>query len=128
MDIFLNVGDSFRLTDEMKVYADVLIYGNTSEFGGTFSFDCDENGPVRSGNVKKTLNHIVRPIGDYAYLLGDYVVTRTVVTGGGTCHGPHDVYPDGYMVEATKIGSDEKISFYQSGCFTAVNKNVEVSV
>lgn len=56
--------------------------------------------------------------------VGEYVVIKTAETGGGTGHGPHDVYPDGHNVIAKKLKNgayDPKgktISFYQSGSFT----------
>lgn len=53
-----------------------------------------------------------------------WVVVKTEFTGGGTGHGPHDVYPDGHEVTAKRIGADgnydprgKAIQFYQSGCF-----------
>ncbi len=65
-------------------------------------------------------------------LIGEYVVTSTKYDGGGTGHGPHDVYPDGWHVTAKKLKQGKydqkgkKITFYQSGCFTAMNENVPV--
>lgn len=53
-----------------------------------------------------------------------YVVTRTAMTGGGTGHGPGDVYPDGHRVVAIPIDSQDdenelgRCEFYQSGSFT----------
>lgn len=51
-----------------------------------------------------------------------YIVTHAVMDGGGTGHGPYDVYPDGWHVTARKIESDgkslgSKKQFYQDGCF-----------
>jgi hypothetical protein len=64
---------------------------------------------------------------------GDYVVVRTAMEGGGTGHGPHDIYPDGWHVEATKLDKDgnydpdgKRIDFYQSGCFTGMIEEVKV--
>lgn len=36
-------------------------------------------------------------------LQGQYVVLTVSLTGGGTGHGPHDVYPDGYQVVARRL-------------------------
>lgn len=61
---------------------------------------------------------------------GEFVVVKTTYDGGGTGHGSHDVYPDGYRVycKALKNGEyDEngiEISFYQSGCFTCMITNI----
>ncbi len=55
------------------------------------------------------------------FLKGEYVVTKTVVEGGGCGHGPYDIYPDGHHVFCTKIDDPSiSIDFYQSGCFTAM--------
>lgn len=67
---------------------------------------------------------------DTNYLAGRYIVTKTANDGGGTGHGPHDVYPDGHHVWCESIGEswDTKIAvdFYQSGCFTAMNGEIPV--
>lgn len=63
------------------------------------------------------------------WMLGEYVVTKTVHDGGGTGHGAHDIYPDGHHVYAERfLGAKEmrseqprwKIDFYQTGAFTAM--------
>jgi len=52
-----------------------------------------------------------------------YVVTRTAMTGGGTGHGPGDVYPDGHKVYSIPIDEQDdeneigRCEFYQSGSF-----------
>ena len=56
---------------------------------------------------------------------GEWVVVSTCLTGGGTGHGPHDVYPDGHQLtlRLLKPDSDQIVwsrkaqQFYQSGCF-----------
>lgn len=51
-----------------------------------------------------------------------FVVTRAEAAGGGTGHGPHDIYPDGWEVVAKRLNADgsynpdgERILFYQTG-------------
>jgi hypothetical protein len=45
-------------------------------------------------------------------------VVSTYLGGGGTGHGPHDVYPDGHHVTAaTMKGRIITVKFYQTGCF-----------
>lgn len=46
-------------------------------------------------------------------------VMLTSLSGGGTGHGPGDVYPNGHRVIA-RSDDGTTISFYQSGCFTSV--------
>jgi hypothetical protein len=54
---------------------------------------------------------------------GQWVVVATCMTGGGTGHGPGDVYPDGHQLILRRLKGDvvdwtvpEK-RFYQSGSF-----------
>ena len=66
----------------------------------------------------------------------EYVVIETKMQGGGTGHGPHDVFPDGWHVVAKRLdagrkwNSDgEEIEFYMTGCFINMippNKVVKV--
>ncbi len=65
--------------------------------------------------------------------IGEYVVYSAKMSGGGTGHGPHDVFPDGYHVVAVKLDLTDqyntdglKIHFYQSGCFTIINEDIVV--
>lgn len=54
---------------------------------------------------------------------GEWRVTATAMTGGGTGHGPHDIYPDGHQLTLMRDRdgeidwSEEPKEFYQSGCF-----------
>jgi len=56
---------------------------------------------------------------------GEWVVISTTMTGGGTGHGPHDIYPDGHQITCRKLkpNSNEidwtvkEKKFYQSGSF-----------
>lgn len=59
-----------------------------------------------------------------------YVVVHTELSGGGTGHGLHDVYPDGWCVQARLLTNEgqynsrgELITFYQSGCFRCMVEN-----
>lgn len=63
------------------------------------------------------------------YLAGKYIVIKTSVSGGGTGHGSHDVYPDGHCVFCEKIvnKNDHPITvyFYQTGAFTAMIRDIK---
>ncbi|PZR93495.1 MAG: hypothetical protein DI537_10265 [Stutzerimonas stutzeri] len=54
-----------------------------------------------------------------------YLVVGTAMTGGGTGHGLHDVYPDGHEVRAVPVGTPAEeigtrfVRFYQSGSFAS---------
>jgi len=63
----------------------------------------------------------------------EYVVIRAELEGGGTGHGPQDIFPDGWHVEARKLNPDgsynpkaKTVDFYQSGCFTNMKEKVKV--
>lgn len=34
---------------------------------------------------------------------GTFIVVKTAYTGGGTGHGPHDVYPDGHQIKLLPV-------------------------
>jgi hypothetical protein len=57
-------------------------------------------------------------------------VESVSVARGGEAHGPHDVYPDGLRVVAVRLldgqPTDERIAFYQGGCFSGRVDDVEV--
>lgn len=69
---------------------------------------------------------------DSSIYIGEYIVVETAMTGGGTGHGPGDVYPDGWHITAKKLKNGKfdkdglKISFYQSGCFTVTHEYIPV--
>lgn len=60
----------------------------------------------------------------------NFVVVRTAMTGGGTGHGPGDIYPDGYEVTVKRLVGDgtydpngEELVFFQTGCFNCMIPN-----
>jgi len=62
-----------------------------------------------------------------------YVVIDTAFDGGGTGHGPHDIFPNGHHVWAKPLKNDltydpqaRTIDFYQSGCFNGMIPKVKV--
>lgn len=63
--------------------------------------------------------------GQFEYLQGRYVVYKTTTDGGGTGHGPHDVYPDGYHVFCERLADGVRVDFYQTGCFTAMIEEIK---
>lgn len=62
-----------------------------------------------------------------------FLVVDTAMTGGGTGHGRHDVYPDGHRVTAVELDKNNQVKqgglqveFYQSGSFTCMVQVVDV--
>ena len=118
----LKEGDIVEIKEGHKVYADIpkhFLYANHS---GDFTLD---HGEATVG-------------GDFSYLAGRYVVVKTTFSGGGTGHGPHDVFPDGHHVYCEKLIPPDlpsyehhehwKLDFYQTGCFTAMIEEDEIEV
>lgn len=114
----LEAGDIIELKPGHKVYADIpkhFVYANCR---GDF-----------------TMTHSEVTIGDqFDYLAGQYVVYKTAVHGGGTAHGPNDVYPDGHHVYCERVDDPSasnntprniKVDFYQTGCFTAMIEDIQ---
>lgn len=64
------------------------------------------------------VRHVISVERPFDYLVGRYVVESAEMAGGGTGHGPGDVFPDGWRVRARSLDNDNEIEFYQSGCFT----------
>ena len=133
-DRMLKEGDIFRIDKNHEVYIDIpgkFIFSNVTERSPSGNELTRHD--VKIGEVFKTTKNIF----DTNEYIGWYVVTRAKSEGGGTGHGPHDVYPDGWHISATQlkhkitgwpdavIGTFEynddgkTISFYQSGCFSA---------
>ena len=106
----LKEGDVIEIEKRHKVYADVpkhFVYSNKK---GCFDLT----------------HHDITVDGEFDYLIGEYIVTKTTSDGGGMGHGPGDVYPDGHHVFCVKVDDEKvKIDFYQSGCFTAMIKEIE---
>jgi hypothetical protein len=106
----LKEGDVIEIKEGHMVYADVpehFIYSN------------------RKGCYDLTHTDITVG-GDFSYFSGKYIVTKTNMDGGGTGHGPHDVYPDGHHVYCVSADDQaRKIDFYQSGSFTAMIEDIE---
>ena len=108
MDDFLQDGDVFLLGTGAKVYAEVpqhFLYDN------------------RKGDWS-VCRGLITIDGEFMFLAGKYIVTKTTRDGGGTGHGPHDVYPDGHHVLCQNLDNGYEVDFYQSGAFTAMNKDI----
>jgi len=105
----LQEGDVIELKENHKIYADIpnhFVYAN------------------RRGDFSLTHHEVVLDK-QFDYLIGKYIVYKTTFDGGGTGHGPHDIYPNGHHVYCVKEDDRTiKIDFYQSGCFTAMIKNI----
>lgn len=125
-DTKLTVGDIFKVHKNMQVYAMI-----PSHFA--YINRCNDPTPARCvvsvGEVKERDKHTL----DLSYLKGKYVVEYAAMEGGGTAHGPHDRYPDGWHIRARKLNADGsydphgvEIRFYQSGAFTVVHKKIPV--
>lgn len=106
----LKEGDIIEIVEGDEVYALVPEHFLYTNRRGNFAL---AKGKIKVG-------------GDFNYLVGRYVVYKTAFEGGGTGHGPGDVYPDGHHVYCEKMDdSKARVDFYQSGSFTAMLPNKE---
>lgn len=109
MSALLQEGDVIDISYGRSVYADVPRHFVYSDCKGDFA-----------------LTHaLVNISGELSYFAGEYIVVKTVMDGGGTGHGPHDLYPDGHHVYCERTHDRMKIDFYQTGCFTAMITDIE---
>ena len=119
--MLLQAGDVIELRSGHTVYADIPKHFAYSNHVGNFELDHVE---VVIGN-HKGLNT--------EFMIGRWIVTHTCEDGGGTGHGPYDVYPNGHHVFCERAVEDSydykmKIDFYQTGAFTAMIREGEVNV
>ena len=107
-EILLKDGDIIMIKEGDNVYADIpehFVYSNKRG-----CFDLTHSEAVVGG--------------EFDYLQGKYVVTKTSFEGGGSCH--NDTYPDGHRVYCVNADHKHlKIDFYQTGFFTAMITNRE---
>lgn len=103
---FLKEGDVIEISGEHQVYASVPRHFLYSDCLGDF-----------------TMEKALVSVAVMYWLAGRYIVVKTTVDGGGTGHGPGDVYPDGHHVfcENEKF----KIEFYQSGSFRGMITDIK---
>ena len=111
----LKVGDVVELKAGHSVYVELPEH---------FAFDNREGEFRRLASTEVTIGRPKRGMGT-GWLAGRYVVTAEGMRGGGTGHGPHDAFPDGHHVECEKLqagpyASRARVSFYESGSFTAM--------
>lgn len=105
----LREGDIIELDDTHWVYTQVpqhFLYSNRRG-----------NWTLAKGEIQLT--------GQFEYLQGRYVVTKTRMAGGGTGHGAFDVCPDGHEVTCVKVSGEQEVSFYQTGAFTCMIRDIE---
>lgn len=117
----LEAGDVFILKKGHQIYMELpehFVYDNRRGV-----FDQFAKTEVVVGVPKGGMNT--------GWLAGRYVVISAHTQGGGTGHGPNDVYPDGLYITAERFPTKDssiadggnkrwKIYFYQSGCFTSM--------
>lgn len=137
-DNLLSIGDVIKGDLSWSVWncredTGVFILTQEKQLHDIRSFDPDKVRIARDGYYtgSKTLAERVEEAG-LRLVDKKFVVTYTAMGGGGTGHGPHDVYPDGWNVTAQTLKDDGnydpdglKVQFYQSGCFRCMITDVD---
>lgn len=105
----LQEGDIIELKIGHTVYADVPEHFVFSNKKGSFAL----------------VHHNVQIGGEIGYLAGKYIVYKTSMDGG--CEGAFglDGYPNGHHVFCESTDGEVKVDFYQTGCFTAMIKDID---
>ena len=119
---FLEPGDVIRLCNGHRVSVTLPYHFCYSNAVGNF----DEK-----AHKTVTIGTPTGPLGgamETGFLAGDYIVTKTDMSGGGTGHGPHDVVPDGHHVTCRHTKHQFEVQFYQSGCFNCMVRPGEVEI
>ena len=126
----LKNGDVIQIEKGMKILASIpekFLYAGRRlsdhnitgkvEVGSAISIPLSEN-TATSGYESETF--------DTDIFAGEYVVIGAENTGEGSGYGERTIYPDGYKIICKKLKDGNydnegiEISFYQSGCFTAI--------
>ncbi len=90
---------------------------------------------AKSGKIPSKTKTVDLGAYDQGRAKAKFVVESANMQGGGTGHGPGDVYPDGWHVRARQLDdkgaydpNGEVIQFYMSGCFTCMVDPNDVKV
>ncbi len=121
--------------DEDKKF--ITVDGTTKKYPVTSYVDEDERLAVaaKSGRVPSKMRTVELGAYDSSRATAKFVVEEANMQGGGTGHGPGDIYPDGWHVQARRLNKDgsynpkgEVICFYMSGCFTCMVEPKDLQV
>lgn len=99
----------------------ILVDGKTKSYPVHYSKSESERVKEAAKTGKIPPKDYVKDLGAYdlSRASARFVVTSAIMTGGGTGHGPHDIYPDGLRIRAKRLDKkQETIEFFLSGCFT----------
>lgn len=121
----VTIGEKYTTDPDIRPLVNKIARGVVKEFS-------KENIEIKLNKAVEFVKQNVPELKKEHFIINEneFVVIRTAFDGGGTGHGPHDVYPDGHHVfcKALKNGKYDKngieINFYQSGSFTCMIENI----
>lgn len=122
----LLVGQVFKNSGNL----DIFRYELHKEITRIFS---EQEYPITDSAISNFLKENVKDMQAEIFSIpeGEYLVIHTSYGGGGHGHGPTDIYPDGHFVKCSRLIDGEynseavQVSFYQTGCFTAMIRDIE---
>lgn len=126
---FLDVGDVIRADGSWEVVNDYPGSKGPKDLNQVFNYYSAKGRTLDTPTVGNARDDkaVVRK----AKEAPEFVVVKTQMTGGGTGHGPHDVYPDGHEVTIRQLKKDgtyddkgQEYRFYQSGAFNCMITDV----
>jgi hypothetical protein len=124
----IRVGDEKTSSFEIDKVKESLVVKIQEAFGRTLSLQV-ENTAIESFVEPMLLGFKTETFDTQVYE-GEYVVTKTELSGGGSGH--NDTFPDGHHVFCQKLNNglfDKEgleIHFYQTGSFTVTIKKDEI--
>jgi hypothetical protein len=90
---------------------------------------------AKTGKILPKSNTVDLGRPDLTRAAAEFVVIDGRMQGGGTGHGPNDIFPDGWHVVAKRLDVDglwdpegEEIAFYMTGCFIDMISPEEVRI
>lgn len=105
----------------------IIVDGTTTSHPETSHIDEDERVSIaaRTGEIPLKTRTVELGAYDPSRAEAKFVIEAAKMQGGGTGHGPGDVFPDGWNVKARRLNNEGKydpngevIEFYMSGSFT----------
>ena len=104
----------------------IIIDGATTKHPVTSYISEDERvaAAAKSGKIPSKTRTVELGAHDPSRAEAKFVIEAANMEGGGTGHGPGDVYPDDWHVKARRLNDDgtynpngEVIQFFMGGCF-----------
>lgn len=126
---FLDVGDVIKADASWEIVNDYPGHKGPKDLNQVFNYYSAKGKSLDAPTigVASDKRAVKKKSEDAPEFAPEFVVIKTQMTGGGTGHGPHDIYPDGHEVTIRQLKKDgtyddkgQDYRFYQSGAFNCM--------